>query len=101
MTRLADLVLESATDYAIITTDLGGHITCWSRGAETILGWQPDEVAGKPIDLIFSAKDRAKDIPAVELGNALSKGRRIVPLRSGRRNCSTSLPRNWVTGSRT
>jgi len=36
--RIADLVLESAIDYAIITLDLHGKITSWSKGAEIILG---------------------------------------------------------------
>ena len=34
--RIADLVLESARDYAIVTMDLHGNITSWSNGAENI-----------------------------------------------------------------
>lgn len=32
-------IVESATDYAIITFDLDGRITGWNRGARTVLGW--------------------------------------------------------------
>jgi PAS domain S-box-containing protein len=55
--RIADLILESATDYAIITTDLKGDITFWNSGAEKVLGWseldvretgQSDIYAGRP-----------------------------------------------------
>ena len=75
--RIADLVLESATDYAIITTDLTGLITYWNPGAETVLGWAAGEVMGHSIELIFTPEDRAKDVPAIELGNALSHGRSV------------------------
>ena len=77
MNRLAELVLESATDYAIITTDLQGLVTYWSPGAEGILGWAESEVLTRPIDLIFTAEDRASDVPAAELGHALAQGRSL------------------------
>lgn len=77
MKRLAELVLESATDYAIITMDLRGTVNYWSPGAQIILGWSPEEALGKPVDMIFTPEDRAKDVPAAELGNALSHGRSI------------------------
>ena len=77
MKRIADLVLESATDYAIITTDLAGRITYWSPGAAAILGWSADEITGQPVDVIFSPEDRANNVAAVELGNALARGRSI------------------------
>ncbi len=77
MQRLAELVLESATDYGIITMNLSGVVTYWNPGAATILGWSPEEAVGQSIDIIFTPEDRASDVPAVELGNALSHGRSI------------------------
>lgn len=94
MNRIADLVLESATDYAIITMDLTGHITYWSPGAETILGWRPEEAIGQQIDMIFSPEDRANDVPAIELGNALTHGRSIDERWHVRRDGSTF----WASG---
>src|SRR4051794_4994049 len=38
------LVLESAIDYAIITTDAAGLVTLWNAGAERIFGWRADEL---------------------------------------------------------
>jgi PAS domain S-box-containing protein len=75
--RLAELVLESATDYAIITMDLQGLITSWSPGAKSILGWDEFEVLSRQIDLIFTPEDRASNVPAKELGNALAHGRSL------------------------
>lgn len=77
MERIAKLVLESATDYAIITMDLAGTITYWSPGAVDILGWAAQDAIGQSVDIIFTPEDRASNIPAMELGNALSHGRSI------------------------
>lgn len=73
--RIADLVLESAIDYAIITLDLHGKITSWSKGAEIILGWAEDEILGKPAAIFFTPEDRSSHVPDSEMTNALTRGR--------------------------
>lgn len=40
------LVFESATEYAILTLDLEGRITCWNPGAQHILGFEEGEFSG-------------------------------------------------------
>ena len=39
-------VLDSATQVAIIATDLTGAITLFNKGAETLLGWRSEEMVG-------------------------------------------------------
>ena len=73
--RIAEMVLESAIDYAIITADLSGNVTSWSTGAEKIFGWTEDEVLGLPADIIFTSDDRAHNIPSKEMANALQNRR--------------------------
>jgi PAS domain S-box-containing protein len=73
--RIAEMVLESATDYAIITTNLSGHITYWSRGAEVVLGWHSSEIVDQHIEKIFTPEDRAHGIAQKEMSNALTFGR--------------------------
>ena len=68
-------VLESATDYAIISLDLGGLVTGWNRGAELILGWSEPEMLGHTAAAIFTDEDRAAGVPAHEMEQALSTGR--------------------------
>ena len=68
-------ILSSATDYAIITLDLGGRVTSWSAGAVAILGWSDDEVLGQHARLIFTPEDRQAQVPETEMGNALVMGR--------------------------
>src|SRR5215210_3693166 len=40
-------ILDSATDYAIITTDDRGLVTTWNEGAWRILGWHEHEIVGR------------------------------------------------------
>jgi PAS domain S-box-containing protein len=75
MSELADLVVASATDHAIIATDLAGRIRFWSVGASLILGWTEGETMGQAIDLIFTPEDRLAGVPAMEMGSAVSAGR--------------------------
>ena len=67
-------IVESATDYAIITMDLDGRVTSWNQGARAILGWEEAEVVGQPAALIFRPEDRAANVPEKEMQGALSTG---------------------------
>jgi PAS domain S-box-containing protein len=69
------LILDSATDYAIFTTDLDRRITSWNAGAERVLGWTEKEVMGRSSDIIFTPEDRAAGVPEREAKNALAEGR--------------------------
>ncbi|MGN7160525.1 PAS domain S-box protein [Sphingomonas sp. SAFR-052] len=68
------LILNSAHDYAIVTTDEDRHITSWSAGAQATFGWSEMEAIGRPLDDIFTPEDRAANIPALEAGKALNDG---------------------------
>ena len=48
------LILESATDFAIITTDPEGRFTCWNAGARNILGWEEEEFLGRASEVIWT-----------------------------------------------
>lgn len=69
------LILESATDYAIITTDLAGRITGWNVGARNVLGWQDADALGQPAHLFFTPEDRAAGVPEKEMERASTQGR--------------------------
>ena len=72
--RLA-AILESAADFAIITTDLDGRITSWNRGAENVLGWREEEALGRDARMIFTPEDRAAAIPESEMWSARHENR--------------------------
>jgi PAS domain S-box-containing protein len=73
--RFLESMLESATDYAIITLDSAGLITGWTGGAEAILGWDEAEVLGLYTDLLFTTEDRAAGIPGREIATARRRGK--------------------------
>ncbi|HZH26478.1 MAG TPA: response regulator [Azospirillaceae bacterium] len=68
------LVVDSATDYAIITVDADGRIASWSAGAQAILGWTAAEAIGQRTDMIFTPEDRAAGAPEAELRTAIDEG---------------------------
>jgi PAS domain S-box-containing protein len=72
--RLA-AVLESAADYAILTTDHGGRVTGWNAGARNLLGWDEAEALGMDNRLTFTPEDRERGAPEAEMAKALAEGR--------------------------
>lgn len=69
------LIVESARDYAIFTTDLKGRITSWNRGASEVLGWDEAEAVGRPSAIMYTSEDHAAGVPEAELAEALAEGR--------------------------
>ncbi len=70
-------IIESAVDYAIITTDFEGRITGWNSGAVRLLGWDEPTALGRPLRLIFTPEDCAVGLPETEMRQALAVGKAI------------------------
>ena len=64
-------IFNSATDFAIMSTDLLGRVTEWNEGASRILGWSEEEVLGQRLHLIFTPDDVANGRPEKEMECAL------------------------------
>jgi PAS domain S-box-containing protein len=69
------LIVESARDYAIFTTDPEGRISGWWGGAESVFGWSADEALGAVADITFTPEDRAEGAPEWERATARDEGR--------------------------
>ncbi|MBC4017770.1 PAS domain-containing sensor histidine kinase [Siccirubricoccus deserti] len=69
------VILDSAADYAIFTTDLDRRVMSWNAGAERLLGWTAEEMVGRTADIIFIPEDRARGEPERAAGGALAEGR--------------------------
>jgi len=69
------LILESATDFAIVTIDLNGHLTGWNIGARNILGWDEAEALGRDARMLWTPEDRAAEVPEAEMRAAREQGR--------------------------
>ena len=72
--ELARLIIESATDFAIISTDTHGILNSWSPGATNVLGWTSDEAIGQHVELIFTDEDRESGRPQTEMEMAQAGG---------------------------
>ena len=69
------LIVESATDFAIISTDLEGRVTSWNTGAERLIGYGEAEIMGEDAAVIFTPEDRAARRDEEEMATALEEGR--------------------------
>jgi PAS domain S-box-containing protein len=68
-------ILDSATDYAIIATDIAGRVVSWNAGAEHMLGWGEEEMLGETLERFFTPEARAMDRAGVERREAVATGR--------------------------
>ena len=69
------LIVESARDYAIFTTNLEGRITTWNRGACEVLGWDEVHALGRPNAILYTPEDHLAGVPEAEMAEALARGR--------------------------
>ncbi|HYZ42704.1 MAG TPA: PAS domain S-box protein [Stellaceae bacterium] len=70
-----ELLIESVTDYAIISLDLHGIVRDWNKGAERIKGYRADEVVGRHFSMFYPPADRDRGLPVKSLEEATREGR--------------------------
>ena len=68
-------ILESSTDYAIVATDLSGHVTSWNEGARRIMGWTESEMLGERVHRFFTPEDVKNGQPDREMDGVIENGR--------------------------
>jgi PAS domain S-box-containing protein len=73
--RIARLVLDAATDFAIVSIDLNGKVTSWNPGAEQVLGWSEGEMIGRDACTFFTEEDQAAGTCGGEMAEAAREGR--------------------------
>lgn len=73
--QLLNCILQSATDYAIISISLDGRLRTWNAGAHELFGYQEWEVLDRPCSILYTPEDRAAEVPATLHRTALETGR--------------------------
>ena len=73
-TRLR-MMVESVTEYAIITMDAKGRINHWNTGAARMFGYTEEEILEQSASLMFTPEDRAAGVDREELRQARETGR--------------------------
>lgn len=69
------LIIESAKDYAIFTSDLDRRVNSWNSGAQTMFGYSESEIIGQSGDILFVPEDRERGVPVWEAERAVKDGR--------------------------
>jgi PAS domain S-box-containing protein len=69
------LILQSATDYAIFTFDGDGTITAWNIGACRIMGYTQKQILGRDARILFIPEEREACALEWEMETASTEGR--------------------------
>ena len=80
-------VVESAED-AIITRSLDGIIQSWNPGAQRLLGYQAEEIVGRPI-MVLIPRERSEDEALII--SQIYQGKRVAQYETLRRRKDGSL----------
>jgi rsbT co-antagonist protein RsbR len=72
---LLRLMVESVSDYAILTLDPSGHVTSWNPAAQRLKGYRADEIIGQHFSRFYPPDDIQRRKPEHELKVAASEGR--------------------------
>lgn len=69
------LLVDAVTDYALYMLDLDGRVATWNSGAYKAKGYTAEEIVGRHFSCLFTAEDRASDLPQRALRLAAKEGR--------------------------
>lgn len=98
-------VIESLSEYAVLTMDRDLNLTSSNAAAERIFGYSAEELKGTPIARLFTSEDRKNGYPEREFDEALEKGRaedeRYHLAKDGRRFWSYGLSFPLTDGTAT
>ncbi|HEY3913087.1 MAG TPA: chemotaxis protein CheB [Verrucomicrobiae bacterium] len=68
------ILIESAKDFAIFTTDNERRVDTWNSGAQTVFGYSEKEILGQSADVLFTPDDRARGDAEREMSLARDEG---------------------------
>jgi rsbT co-antagonist protein RsbR len=69
------LLVESVSEYAIVTMDAKGLVTTWNKGAERIKGYRAEEIIGRHFSCFYPREKIQAGFPAQQLKVAAKEGR--------------------------
>lgn len=72
---LAALILNNMRGYGVLTCQRDGTITNWLGDAQALTGYEPKDVVGQHIGVLFTEPDQAAGTPDIEIETALRLGR--------------------------
>jgi PAS domain S-box-containing protein len=94
VSALLELLARQSPEHGFLFLDVKGIVTWISPGAQLILGYAPDEIIGKPMEILFTEEDRALGIPQYERDAALKED----PSEDDRWTLRKDGSRFWASG---
>lgn len=70
-----NVIVDSFTDYAILSINTDLRIDSWNPGGVNIFGYEEHEILGKPFDTLFTPEDISRGVPLKETQTARKNGR--------------------------
>jgi PAS domain S-box-containing protein len=67
-------LVEGIRRYAILMFDREGIILTWNQGIETLLGYSREDIIGKSVSILYTAKQRAAEAPELEMATTVRTG---------------------------
>jgi diguanylate cyclase (GGDEF)-like protein/PAS domain S-box-containing protein len=67
-------IFDSIRDYAIYTVDVDGHVDEWNRSLDRLGGWEPADIAGKPLEILYPEAPAGESSTANLLDRARQRG---------------------------
>src|SRR6201999_485755 len=68
------LMVQNVKDYAIFVFDTEGTVLSWNEGAQHLTGYSENEILGKNISIFYTAEDKAKGTPNLNMQMAKKTG---------------------------
>jgi PAS domain S-box-containing protein len=96
-----DKWVASVADYSICAISVEGRILTWNPGGIAIHGYQPDEIIGQMLDILYTEDDRQKAAPAVGLDIARRTGRHDIEGWRTRKDGTTFWASDVITALHT
>ena len=96
-----DKWVASVSDYSICAISVEGRILTWNPGSRAIHGYQPDEIIGQMLDILYTEDDRQKRAPAGGLETARRTGRHDTEGWRLRKDGTTFWASDVITALRT
>jgi PAS domain S-box-containing protein len=91
---MLEMLANQSPEHGFLFLDPAGIVTWISPGAQRIFGYAPEEIVGKPVDIIFTEEDRALGIPQYERDAALKED----PSEDDRWSMRKDGSRFWASG---
>ncbi len=70
-----NLLIDSATEYAMYLLDADGKVLIWNKGAERLKGWTEDEIVGGDSARFYPKDAQERGKPKADLARAALEGR--------------------------